>query len=120
MSTQLIKIEINKSDGLGTLECVGGQTYQCGGDPSFKYYPADSTIQPSDKKGTVYSREFVDSNNRPFEMKYSILWVGQKGVYIHQMGMLEGSHGCIHLLPGDAESVYNWVQKRTRILFKWK
>lgn len=119
MSTQKIKICLNKTTGLGTLECVGGNTYNCGGDITFKY-PEDTTIQPSDKKGTVYSGEFVDSNNNPFEMKFSILWIGQKGVYIHEMGQLEGSHGCIHLLPGDAESVYNWVQRKTRILFKWE
>ena len=96
------------------MECVGGSTFPCGGMQNFPY-PADSMINVSDKKGTVYSQEF---NNA--EMPYSILWIGQRGVYLHQWNNLDLSHGCIHILPGNAKSVYDWVDQSTRIVFTWE
>ena len=111
--TQRINIKLDRNTGLGTLECIGGKTFQCGGMPGFGY-PADSTIQASDKKGTVYSQEFSNA-----EMPYSVLWIGQRGVYIHQWPNLDLSHGCIHLLNGDAKSFYNWYIGPARIVFSW-
>lgn len=111
--TKTINIRLNKTTGIGTLECAGWQTFKCGGMPGFPY-PSDSTVNVSDKKGTVYSREF---NNA--EMKYSVLWLGQRGVYLHEWPNLTLSHGCIHLLAGDAKKVYDWIDEKTRILFTW-
>jgi hypothetical protein len=91
---------------------------QCSGLKGFPY-PADSTVQVSDKKGTVLSREFESRPGVPSVMPHSILWIGQRGVYIHGYPMLEDSHGCIHLLLGDAPEVFEWVDTATRILFKW-
>eukprot|EP01038_Epipyxis_sp_PR26KG_P008055 gene8055-10913_t len=108
-----INIKLNRTTGLGTLECVGGETFYCGGMSNFPY-PSDTTISISDKKGTVYSREFSGA-----EMPYAVLWIGQRGVYIHEWPNLELSHGCIHLLPGDAKSVYDWISGSTRIVFTW-
>lgn len=73
--SQRINIRLNAETGLGTLECVGGSTYNCGGMAYFAY-PSDSTIQASDKKGTVYSQEFSNA-----EMPFAVLWIGQRGVY---------------------------------------
>jgi lipoprotein-anchoring transpeptidase ErfK/SrfK len=108
-----INILLSRDTGIGTLQCVGGASYNCGGMVNFPY-PEDSTINVSDKKGTVYSQEFNGA-----EMPYSILWIGQRGVYIHQWPNLELSHGCIHLVGQDAISVYNWVNDKTRIVFNW-
>jgi lipoprotein-anchoring transpeptidase ErfK/SrfK len=110
---QRINIKLSKKTGIGTLECVGGEIFQCGGMVGFPY-PADSTITTTDKKGTVYSREFSNA-----EMPWAILWIGQRGVYIHEWPNLELSHGCIHLLGEDAAAFYEWVEETTRIVFTW-
>jgi lipoprotein-anchoring transpeptidase ErfK/SrfK len=115
---QRVNMKLSAKTGLGTLECVGGSTYECGGKTGFAY-PADSTIGSSDKKGDVYTPEYVNENGRPALMQWSVLWIGQRGVYIHSYGELTGSHGCIHLLDDDAESFYNWVKDKTRIVFTW-
>jgi lipoprotein-anchoring transpeptidase ErfK/SrfK len=113
-----VNLKLNQKTGIGTLECVGGSTYSCGGMPGFAY-PADTTINASDKKGDVYSREYVDQYGNPALMKWSVLWIGQRGVYFHSYGQLADSHGCIHLLASDAENFYNWVKNGTRIVFQW-
>jgi lipoprotein-anchoring transpeptidase ErfK/SrfK len=113
-----VNLKLDRTTGLGTLECVGGSTLKCGGQPGFAY-PADTTIQATDKKGDVYSREYVNAAGQPALMKYSILWIGQRGVYFHSYPTLSGSHGCIHLLEDDAITFYNWVTGRTRIVFQW-
>ena len=109
-----INITLSQTTGLGTLQCVGGSSYACGGMVGFAY-PADTTVQVADKKGTVHSQEF---NNA--EMPYSVLWIGQRGVYIHEWPNLEMSHGCIHLLSPNVASVYNWIDQATRIVLAWK
>jgi lipoprotein-anchoring transpeptidase ErfK/SrfK len=83
-------------------------------------YPADSTIDPArDKKGDVLSREYVNERGQPSLMKYSVLWVGQRGVYIHAYPTLKDSHGCVHLLEADAKAFYDWFTSSTRIVFSW-
>lgn len=114
-----INIQLNSGTGIGTLTCVGGGTFNCGGRPGFNY-PADTTVSANTKERTHYSQEFVDDQERPSEMPYSILWIGQRGVFIHEWPQLGGSKGCIHLLPGAAKTVYDWVDQNTRIIFTWQ
>ena len=53
-------------------------------------------------------------------MNWSVLWIGQKGIYFHEWPQLEGSAGCIHLLKGDAKKFYDSIKKgKTRIVFSW-
>jgi len=106
-----ITIKLSKDTGLGTLE-FNGKVYNCGGKKGFNY-PADSTIDGYKEK-CHYSREY---NNVP--MNYSVLWIGQRGVYIHEWACLEYSSGCIHLLKGDAKEFYDSITGKTRILFEW-
>jgi hypothetical protein len=114
-----VNLKLSRTTGLGTLECVGGKTYNCGGKAGFAY-PADTTIGTKDKKGDVYSSEYTDGRGNRSLMKWSVLWIGQRGVYFHGYGTLEDSHGCIHLSNDDAQSFYNWVKDNTRIVFSWK
>ncbi|KAA6400241.1 MAG: hypothetical protein EZS28_004234 [Streblomastix strix] len=110
--TQLLTMKLNRTTGLGTLT-LGQQTLRCGGKPGFDY-PADTTINASDRKGTVKSREYDAT------MPYAVLWIGQRGVYFHEWPNLEASSGCIHLLPGDAQTFYEqWITRKTRIVFSW-
>jgi hypothetical protein len=118
ISMARVNLRLNRTTGLGTLECVGGSTFKCGGMPGFAY-PADATIQATDKKGDVRSREYVNDLGEPSLMKWSVLWIGQRGVYFHGYPTLGGSHGCIHLLEADARRFYDWIKGRTRIVFQW-
>ena len=53
-------------------------------------------------------------------MNWSVLQIGQKGIYFHEWTQLEGSAGCIHLLKGDAKKFYDSIKKeKTRIVFSW-
>ena len=120
-------IKLNKETGLGTLE-YNGETYQCGGMPGFNY-PKDTTQDTTQDEGKPdhakvkqemhLSGEFVDQNGNPFPMPYSVSWIGYKGVFIHEMAQLEGSHGCIHLLPGDAKKFYDSFNGKVRVIFSW-
>jgi len=114
-----INLKLNRRTGLGTLECVGGSIFNCGGMVDYAY-PADTTVTTADKKGTVISQTYLDSSTgQPARMDFSILWIGQDGVYIHAWSQLPGSHGCIHLLPSDAQALYTWLTASTRIVFTW-
>jgi lipoprotein-anchoring transpeptidase ErfK/SrfK len=78
----------------------------------WKEIPTDLTITEADKKGTVHSRALNNSaTGQPAEMPYAILIWRQKGIYIHEWPQLPASHGCIHVLPGDAKKVYGIVGK---------
>ena len=119
----LITIKLDKKTGLGTLT-RSGITYNCGGKPGFPY-PPDTTLSQDYfvKKPLHESGEYVqrnkDGTTSPFPMKWSVLWIGQRGVWIHEMAQLPGSSGCIHLLPGDAKAFYDAVQPGDRIVFSW-
>jgi hypothetical protein len=119
--TQRINIEF-QSNGDGIMECVGFGRFSCLGQIG-RGYPRDLTVTPSDKERRHISREF---NNVP--MPFSIRIWGQCGIYIHEWGYCtvagspsgpDAAHGCIHLCSPDAESVFNWVQRRTRILINY-
>ena len=116
-----ITIKLSKVSGLGTIE-YKGKVYKCGGMVGFQY-PADSTIDPTlkgHKEELHISKEFTRPEyNHIVKMPYSILWIGQKGVYIHEWPNLELSHGCIHLLKGDAKEFYDSVTEKTRVVFEW-
>lgn len=112
-----------RDDGTGTLTCVGraGQSeFPCGAQAGRKY-PKDVTLQAKegvqgqcadcDKFRLWRSAEF---NNA--EMPWAIKIWGQVGIFIHEWPTLAGSSGCVHLLPGDAQAVYEWVDGRTRVL----
>jgi lipoprotein-anchoring transpeptidase ErfK/SrfK len=105
-------LTLDAKTGLGDLVCEGGPTVRAGGRVGFPY-PADSTIDGT-KERVHRSREFS------VDMPWAVLWIGQRGVYFHEWPGLEHSMGCIHLLPGDAERVYNWISGRTRVVFHWK
>ena len=68
----------------------------------------------SDKKGTHRSGKFH------VNMPHAISIWGQRGVYLHEWGRLPGSAGCIHLLPGDAKQVYDFVSEKTRIVIQYE
>ena len=110
--TQRIDIAFAAS-GEGTLTCHGLGSYRCLGQPG-RGYPKDLTVQAADKHGTHHSVEFG------VDMPYSVLIWGQKGIYIHEFPCtLQGnggpSAGCIHLCPGDAKAVYDWITGATRV-----
>ena len=105
-----IYLKLNQDDGIGTLS-FNGTEYECGGDPDFDY-PSDSTISGY-KEFCHHSREY------DVDMYYAVLWDGTYGTYFHQASELSGSAGCIHLLEGDAESFYNDVNGKARVLFEW-
>jgi hypothetical protein len=44
-----VNLKLSRTTGLGSLECVGGRTFNCGGMPGFAY-PADTTIQTTDPR----------------------------------------------------------------------
>jgi hypothetical protein len=66
--TQLLIMKLNRKTGLGTLT-LGKKTIQWCGKSDFSY-PADTTINPSDRKGTVKSLEYNAT------MPYAVLWIG--------------------------------------------
>ena len=81
-------------------------------------YENDITINASDKDHNHYSKEFN------CELPYAVKLDGTRGIYLHEdvtTGDLshKNSHGCINLLPGEAESVYNWIKGRTRIVISY-
>lgn len=112
--TQQINIQF-EPNGNGTLSC-GARSYPCLGRPGTRY-PQDLTITTGDKHGTHFSEEFQ------VWMQYSILIWGQRGIYIHEWDFCRASEGssagCIHLCPGAAETVYNWISGRTRITISY-
>ena len=106
-----ITLKLSKSTGLGTLE-FNGTTYKCGGNVDFNY-PSDTTIDG-------YKEDCHHSKEYDVDMNWSVLWIGQKGIYFHEWTQLEGSAGCIHLLKGDAKKFYDSIKKeKTRIVFSW-
>ena len=112
---KLARMALDSQTGLGTLACSGLGTFECGGRPGFGYdsYP-DTTLSPSLKYRTRHSQEYN------VDMQWAVLWIGQRGVYIHAWPNLSGSAGCIHLNEDDAETFFNWVDQPTRLLFSWK
>ena len=105
-----ITLKLNKNTGLGTLE-YNGKTYNCGGKVGFNY-PTDTTL-------SGYKEECHHSREYDCDMNYAVLWIGQKGVYIHEWSCLEYSSGCIHLLEGDAKEFYDSITGKTRLVFSW-
>jgi hypothetical protein len=75
-------------------------------------YPKTQIFRPSTftKEKMHLSREF---SNAP--MPYSLRIFPQKGIFIHQWDNLSASHGCIHVLPGDAKKVFDFVKGPTKI-----
>lgn len=116
-------MKLSKRTGLGTLECVGGETFNCGGLTPAKLankpipwtYPADSTIDPMSPGGKKADYKNVDGVSMP----YSVLWLGRHGVFFHEWRSLPGIEGCIHLLEGDAKKFYDWANEKIRIVFEW-
>ena len=106
-----ITLKLSKTTGLGKLS-FNGKEYNCGGKVGFAY-PADTTLS-GHKELCHKSREY---NN--VEMKYSVLWIGQKGVYFHEWSCLENSSGCIHLLAPDAKEFYDSINGGERVVFSW-
>lgn len=113
-ATQRIDIQFDQG-GDGRLSCGAG-TFLCQGRRGVRY-PRDLTITTADKHGTHWSNEFQ------VWMNYSILIWGQRGIYIHEWPYCRTasgpSAGCIHLCPGDAAAVYNWIVGRTRITISY-
>jgi hypothetical protein len=115
------RIEISfKDDGEGTLKCVDLGEFSCLGQPG-RGYPKDLTVSEKHKEDLHKSIEFG------VDMPYAILIWGQKGIYIHEFpcSLKENkgpSAGCIHLCPGAAKKVYDWITGKTRIIIKypWK
>jgi hypothetical protein len=111
-----INLSLSARTGRGKLVCVGGPTVDCGGVPGFAY-PADSTVQ-----GRLGVDKFLSKESGEFPgaiMNYAILWIGQRGVYFHEWGTLDANVGCVHILPGDAKLVFEWVDGPTRIVLTW-
>ena len=77
---------------------------------SWFWLSQDSTI--SEYKEYCYHNKEYD-----VDIYYSVLWDGTYRIYFHKASRLSGSAGCIHLLEGDAESFYNDVDSRTRVIF---
>ena len=111
---KIIKIHL-KAKGEGTLYCSELGTFKCLGKPGFPY-KKDITINTNSKQFIHRSAEFGG-----YEMYYSILIHGLRGVYIHagSNNIIENegpSAGCIHLKKSDARKVYNWVDTSVRVL----
>jgi lipoprotein-anchoring transpeptidase ErfK/SrfK len=126
-------IRVNfRANGEGLLECKNYLTTRCLGQPGLNY-PTDSTIDPSfpgTKQNPHYSETYScapnDNSQGQCIMNFSILIWGKQGVYIHEWpnpATLAGNggptHGCIHLDPGKAVLVYNWVDGPTRLLISY-
>lgn len=112
------RIEITfGANGEGTMNCHGLGNFRCLGQPG-RGYPRDLMVQATDKHGTHHSAEFG------VDMPFSILIWGQRGIYIHEFPCTLATNGgpsagCIHLCPGDAAKVYNWVAGPTRITIQY-
>ena len=109
-----VNLKLKRSTGLGTMECVDHATFNCGGKVGTAY-PADSTIDPMGTGGK--NANYV--NGGGISMPYSVLWIGQRGIYFHEWKTLPGIAGCIHLLHDDAVSFYNWADQKIRVVFEW-
>jgi lipoprotein-anchoring transpeptidase ErfK/SrfK len=128
--TKQIRIEFYGQLGEGRLTCLGLATFPCLGKQGVPY-PEDLTIYPGNpgvKQHPYYSQTYTcpPNNNSAGQcrMDYAILIWGQEGIYIHGWpnpptyagNGNQGTHGCIHLSMLDAQTVYSWVDTRTRIL----
>lgn len=105
------------STGQGHMSCNGLGVFPCLGQPG-RQYPVDLTVTPADKSPEHWSDEFQEL------LKWCILIWGQKGIYIHEgpdtLAENGGpSAGCIHLGSGNAKSVFDWVDERTRITISY-
>lgn len=108
-----------ESNGEGKLKCYSFGEFKCLGKANLKY-PKDLTIRDPvhEKERVHHSREFG------VDMHYAIRIWGQKGIYIHEGAATLANNGgptggCIHLGPGHAKKVYDWLDKRTRIVIKY-
>lgn len=110
-------IRLDSSSGIGKLECVGYKTYNCGGRVGYPYV-TDVTIHPEDASRNE-KQAVHHSNQYDVDMYYSVLFNWEGGIFIHEWDSLYGSAGCIHLLSGDAEEFYNWVDCPTNIRLEW-
>jgi hypothetical protein len=99
------------------MNCGGLGAFPCLGQPG-RQYPTDFTVTPTDKSPEHWSEEFQ------VLMKWCVLIWGQKGIYIHEGpdNLKDNggpSAGCIHLGPGNAKRVYDWIDDRTRITISY-
>jgi lipoprotein-anchoring transpeptidase ErfK/SrfK len=81
-------------------------------------YPKDSTVNVKDKYKVAHSKEFN------CDLPWAILLDGTHGIYFHEdvtsRDLSHGNtHGCINLVKGDAEDLYNAVTGKTRILIEY-
>jgi hypothetical protein len=119
-TTQRIDIGF-QANGNGVMNCYGLGTFRCQGRPGARFrYPIDITVTTADKELLHISREFNGPDGRPARMPFAIRIWPARGIYIHEWGYCQyapgqTSEGCIHLCPGDAVRVYNWIVGRTRI-----
>jgi len=102
-----------RSNGEGTMECVGLGKFKVLGQPGRKY-PKDITVNETDKERLHKSKEF--NVDMPFAIK---IW-GQLGIFIHEFpdNLRDNggpSAGCVHLSKKNAPKVFNYVAGRTRI-----
>ena len=125
-----INITFNEK-GEGKMHCIGLSVFRCIGRKGLKY-PKDLTLnplKPGVKANPKISGEFVceyDGVIAPCVMNYAILIWGQLGIYIHEWpgpATYEGNGGstagCIHLEIGDAKTVYDWIDDKTRITMSY-
>jgi len=128
-----INIALNNL-GEGGLECVGLGTFRCLGKKGLRY-PNDLTINPAlpnVKRHPYLSQEYecdyptIGQIGVPCRMNYSILIWGQRGIYIHEWpGRATYADnggptaGCIHVEVGDAKTIYEWVDAKTRIVISY-
>jgi len=119
MATLKIKI-IFKENGEGFIQ-FNNESYPCLGQKN-RMYPKDLTINPikdvTVKKLKHFSQEFQ------VVLEYAIRIWGQKGIYIHygldNLKDNEGdSAGCIHVEKPQIVQLYNWIDKKTRILIEY-
>lgn len=116
------------------MECIGLGKFRCLGKKGLEY-PKDLMIDPSlpyVKKHPHFSQEYVCDYPAskqvavPCRMNYSILIWGQRGIYIHEWpgrathaGNGGPTAGCIHVEAGDAKRIYDWVDRKTRIVISY-
>jgi aquaporin Z len=115
ITTKRIEISFDAS-GDGVISCKGLGDFDCQGLNGVTY-PQDITVQTTDKEIKHWSTEFQ------VWMPFAIRIWPQRGIYIHEWGfcrVAQGqSAGCIHVCPGNAEKIYNWVDGPTRITIKY-
>ena len=100
-----------KASGEGTLEAHGFDTFRCLGKPGFPY-KREVTVTSNDKFENRWSTQYG------VNMPWAILIHWQRGAFIHEMPATLSSNGgptagCIHLDRGDAERLWNWVNRAT-------